>query len=73
MQPALWYRVYVVLHDKKLKLYVNGIFEGEGNYEKQYPFKRLLIKLENNIPSFNIDSLKFYQRNLADWEIIAAS
>lgn len=52
---------------------MNGIFEGEGNYEKQYPFKRLLIKLENNIPSFNLDSLKFYQRDLADWEIIAAS
>lgn len=59
-QPAMWYRIFIVLHDKVLRLYVNGILDSQALYDKSYPMKRLLISLENNIPPFNLDALKLY-------------
>lgn len=73
LQPALWYRIFVILHDKKIKLYVNGIESGEGSYAHEKKFKKLTILLENNIPPFNIDALKLFTRYIDYWEVIAAS
>jgi hypothetical protein len=62
-----------VYSEKTLKLFVNGIEVAKLNSKKSISFKKLKIGIENDIPPFNLDTLKLYTRKIEEWEILASS
>ncbi|CAK80795.1 unnamed protein product (macronuclear) [Paramecium tetraurelia] len=73
LQPQLWYQLFLVLSDKSIKLFVNGIECAKLQSGKAISFKKLKIGLENELPSFNLDTLKLFNRKIEEWEILASS
>ena len=52
---------------------MNGIECAKLQSGKAISFKKLKIGLENDLPSFNLDTLKLFNRKIEEWEILASS